>query len=160
MRSIVCVALVLLLSEVGAAEETFVTIQQVRGNQIAVVKDAGGRGRRGGGGAPVAGRGRRGGAKARQVVIVTVPANAKITTAMRERRTFEFRVGGELAGGLQHNVFREMKEPLPARIVTDGSRITEINVITPQIDINQSQTTSSGQTVIAVRPKRPPLKEK
>lgn len=159
MRSIVCIAQVLLLSGAGVAEEAFVTIQQVRGNQIAVVKDAGGRGRRGGGGAPVAGRGRRGGAAASQVVTLNVPSDVKITTAMRERRTFEFRVGGELAGGLKHRIFTEMKEPLPARIVTEGSRITEINVITPQIDINQSQTTSSGQTVIAVRPKRPPIKK-
>jgi hypothetical protein len=89
-----------------------------------------------------------------------VPADAKITTAMRERRTSEFRVGGELAGGLQHGIFREMKGPLPARIVTEGNRITEINVITPQIDINQSQTDASGQTVIAIRPKRPPVKKK
>jgi len=159
MRSIVLIALVLLLSGVGAAEETFVSIQQVRDNQIAVVKDAGGQGKRGDG-AATAGRGRRGGAAASQVMVVTVPADAKITTAMRERRTSEFRVGGELAGGLKHGLFKEMKEPLPARIVTEGSRITEINVITPQVDINQSQKDSSGQTVVAVRPKRPPMKKK
>jgi hypothetical protein len=159
MRSILCIAVPFLLSGVSVAEETFVTIQQVHGNQIAVVKDAGGQGRRAGGGA-MAGRGRRGGTAASQATVLTVPADAKITTAMRERRTFEFRVGGELAGGLKHRIFTEMKEPLLARIVTEGSSITEINVITPQIDINQSQTTSSGQTVIAVRPKRPPMKRK
>jgi hypothetical protein len=147
MRSILCITL-LLLPGVSWAEETFMTIQQVRGNQIAVVKDAGGAGRRGGGTA------------ANQPTVLTVPADAKITTAMRERRTFEFRVGGELAGGLQHVIFREMKGPLSARIVTEGDRITEINVITPQIDINQSQTDASGETVIAIRPKRPPMKKK
>ena len=156
MRSILCIAL-LLLPGVSWAEETFLTIQQVRGNQIAVVKDAGGAGRRGGG-AAMAGRGA--GAAANLTAVLTVPADAKITTAMRERRTFEFRVGGELAGGLQHGIFREMKGPLPARIVMEGNRITEINVITPQIDINQSQTDASGQTVIAIRPKRPPMKKK
>ncbi|QDU30796.1 hypothetical protein ETAA8_59450 [Anatilimnocola aggregata] len=147
MRSILCIVL-MLLPGASWAEETFMTIQQVRGNQIAVVKDAVGGGRRGGA------------AAASQPTVLTVPADAKITTAMRERRTFEFRVGGELAGGLQHGIFREMKGPLSARIVTEGNRITEINVITPQIDINQSQTDASGQTVIAIRPKRPPLKKK
>lgn len=156
MRSILCVAFPLLLSGVSLAEETFVTIQQVRGSQIAVVKDAGGAGRRGGG-AAMAGRGA--GASANQTTVLTVPADAKITTAMRERRTSEFRVGGELAGGLKHRIFTEMKGPLSARIVTEGSKITEINVITPEIDINQSQTDASGQTVIAVRPKRPPMKK-
>ena len=158
MRSILCIALLLLLLPGASwAEETFLTIQQVRGNQIAVKKDAGGAGRRGGG-AAMAGRGA--GAAANQTTVLTVPADAKITTAMRERRTSEFRVGGELAGGLQHGIFREMKAPLHARIVMEGNRITEINVITPQIDINQSQTDASGQTVIAVRPKRPPVKKK
>lgn len=156
MRSILCIAL-LLPPGTSWAEEAFMTIQQVRGNQIAVVKDAGGAGRRGGGAAKA---GRGAGAAANQITVLTVPADAKITTAMRERRTFEFRVGGELAGGLQHGIFREMKGPLPARVVMEGNRITEINVITPQIDINQSQTDASGQTVIAIRPKRPPMKKK
>jgi len=156
MRSILCIAL-LLLPGASWAEETFMTIQQVRGNQIEVVKNAGGPARRGGGAAMA----RRGaGAAANQSTVLTVPADAKITTAMRERRTSAFRVGGELAGGLHHGIFREMKGPLSARIVTEGNRITEINVITPQIDINQSQTDASGQTVIAVRPKRPPVKKK
>lgn len=147
MRLNLCIAL-LLLPGAAWAEEAFITIQQVRGNQIAVVQDAGGAGRR------------VGGAAANQPTVLTVPADAKITTAMRERRTFEFRVLGELAGGLQHDIFKEMKGPLSARIVTEGNRITEINVITPQIDINQSQTDASGQTVIAIRPKRPPLKKR
>lgn len=100
------------------------------------------------------------GGAANQAATLTVPAEAKITTAMRERRTFEFRVGSELAGGLKHKIFAEMKEPLPARIVTDGKQITEINVITPEIDINQTHTDAGGQTVIAIRPKRPPAKKK
>lgn len=142
------------------ADETFVTIHRVTGNQVAVVKsDAGdGRGMRGGAGAAAA-RGKRGGVTA-QPSMLTVPADVKITSAMRERRTFEFRVGAELAGGLQHRVFRDMQEPLAARIVTDGGRITEINVIIPETEINQSGTDSRGQTVIAVRPKRPPMKKK
>jgi hypothetical protein len=51
-----------------------------------------------------------------------------------------------------------MQAPLSARIVTEGNRITEINVIIPETDINQSVTTASGEAVIAVRPKRPPTK--
>jgi hypothetical protein len=168
MRSILCMALVLLLPGVGVAQETFVNIQQIRGNQIAVVPDSGGggSGMRGGAGGATAqgqqgfGRGRRGGATSVQPTIMTVPKGVKITSAMRERRTFEFRVGAELAGGLQHSVFQEMQAPLPARIVSEGNRITEINVIIPETDINQSSTTASGEAVIAVRPKRPPMKRR
>lgn len=89
---------------------------------------------------------------------VSVPATAKITVAMRERRTFEFRVMGELAGGLRHPVFTQMKAPLQARLVTNGNRITEVNVITGDTDINQSATSSSGENIVAVKPKRPPRK--
>lgn len=159
MRLLSFVIVALFVTAVSFAEETFVSIQRVSGNRIAVVEESGGRGRRGGG-AGMAGRGRRGGGATRQAVIVTVPADTKITTAMRERRTFEFRIGGELAGGLRHRIFREMTQPLSARIVTEGRRIKEINVVAPQVDINQSHTDSSGRTVIAVRPKRPPAKKK
>lgn len=79
---------------------------------------------------------------------------------MRERRTFEFRAGAELAGGLKNRIFQKMTKPLSARIVTMGDRITEVNVITDETDINQSNTNDSGKTVIAIRPKRPPMKRK
>lgn len=79
---------------------------------------------------------------------------------MRERRTAEFRVGAELAGGLQNPVFLEMQQPLSTRIVTDGERITQLNVITGVSDINQSISDASGQTDIAIRPKRPPMKKR
>jgi len=141
------------------ADETFVKIQQVNGNRIAVVPDAAnseGRAMSGGGGGGR--RGRRGGAEQTQPTILIVSPDTKITSAMRERRTFEFRVGGELAGGLKHRVFQEMKAPLSARIVSDGNQITEINVIISETDINQSASTSSGEAIIAVRPKRPPMK--
>lgn len=149
------------------ADEIFVTIQQVSGDQIMIVPDTGGTGRGMRGDNPStppgqqgSGRGRRGGRVAVQPTIVTVPATARITSAMRERRTFEFRVGAELAGGLNHRVFQEMTAPLAARIVSDGNQITEINVIIPETDINQSATAASGQTIIAVRPKRPPMKRR
>lgn len=136
------------------ADEKFVKIQRVSGNQVAIVSDA----PTGEGGPMRGGRGRRRGAAATETTILTVSPDTKITSAMRERRTSEFRVGAELAGGLQHRVFQEMKAPLSARIVTDGNRITEINVLIPETDINQSATTASGEAIIAVRPKRPPTK--
>ncbi len=161
-RAVILAAAILSCVSGVQAAETFFTIQRVSGNQIAVVPDSGGAGRGmrgGGGGAPgQAGMGRRPGGVAAQPTILTVPPTAKITSAMRERRTFEFRVGAELAGGLKHKAFQEMQAPLTARIVTDGNRITEINVIIPETDINQSGTTASGEAVIAVRPKRPPMK--
>ena len=126
-----------------------------------------GRGRRrfGGGqgtdssGSAAGGRGRgRFGQTSPKLTTITVPTTAKITVAMRERRTFEFRVMGELAGGLRHPVFTRMKSPLQARIVTRGNRITEINVVTGDTDINQTATTSEGENIVAVKPKRPPMK--
>ena len=120
-----------------------------------------GRGMRGGGmaqGLGMRGGRGRGGGSTSQTLIATIPADAKITAAMRERRTFEFRVGIELAGGMRHPVFTRMQKPLSARIVTLGNRITELNVITDDTDVNQRNTSSSGQTVIAVKPKQPPRK--
>lgn len=176
MFRIYAIAILLLtLPDIALAEETFVTIQKVSGNQILVVKDdaggGGGRGRGMQGGAGMAngqarGRGRRGGGRGdgaasnTNALTVTVPATAKITSAMRERRTFEFRVLGEIPGGLRSSVFQRMNEPLKARIVTKDNRITEVNVISGDTDINQSATSSSGQTVLAVKPKRPPMKRK
>jgi hypothetical protein len=155
-------AVLLALPTLLHADETFVSIQRVTGNQIAIMPDAGGAGRGmrsdAAPGQSGFGRGRRGGAAAAQPTILTVPAGVKITSAMRERRTFGFRVGAELAGGLKHRVFQEMPAPLSARIVTEGNRITEINVVIPETDINQSSATSTGEAVIAVRPKRPPAK--
>ena len=136
------------------ADETFVNIQRVSGNQVAVVPDAA----NDGGGAMRGGGRRRGGSATTQPTILTVSTATRITSAMRERRTFEFRVGAELAGGLKHRVFQEMKAPLSARIVSDGNQLTEINVIISETDINQSTTTSSGEAIVAVRPKRPPMK--
>ena len=141
--------LLLMVASTSLAEETFVTIHQVHGNQLAIVPA------RGGG---MSQKGKGGGTNLPSVVII-VPSDAKITSAMREKRTFEFRVGAELAGGLRHHIFQNFQQPLSARIVTAGNRIVEINVLTPEIDINQTHTDASGQTVIAVRPKRPPLKK-
>jgi len=163
MRCWIISALLLALPTLAAADETFVTIQQVKGNQIAVVKDDAARGE-GEDPAPAEaprrgfGRSRRVDTPEPQSAIITVTPDVKITSASRERRTNEFRVGAELAGGLKHRIFQEMQTPLKARIVTAENRITEINVIIPETDINQSNTTANGDAVIAVRPKRPPTK--
>jgi hypothetical protein len=154
MRYLTSAVFLLALPTFLHADETFVKIQRVSGNQIAVVPDAASDA----GGAMRGGGRRRGGAAATQPTILTVSPATKITSAMRERRTFEFRVGVELAGGLKHRVFQEMTTPLSARIVSEGNQITEINVIIPETGINQSTATSSGETIIAVRPKRPPMK--
>ena len=186
-RFAIALTMMLAIPVVARSEERFITIQKVLGNRIAFVESSGGRGmQRGGGGqaqdaaqnggTPSAGRGRRmrgggmaqgrgmrggrgrGGGNLSQTLTAVIPADAKITAAMRERRTFEFRVGIELAGGMRHPVFTRMQKPLSARIVTQGNRITELNVITEDTDVNQRNTSSSGQTVIAVKPKRPPRK--
>jgi len=147
------IALIALSSATVRSEEVFVTIQRVVGNQIAVVNSP--VGRRPG----MAGRGPRGAAAAAQPTILVVPPDAKITSAMRERRTNEFRVGVELPGGLRHKVFQDIQGGLQTRLVGEGLKISEINVITDQTDINQSGTSETGgRTVIAVRPKRPPMK--
>ena len=165
------------------ADDTFVSIHSISGNLIYVEKESsnGGRGRgmrsagtanegkanpSGGiepmkvptGGGP--GQRRRGMASTSSLLIVRVPTDAKITAAMRERRTFEFRVLGELSGGLRNAVFQNLKEPLKARIVTKDGRVTEINVVTESIDINQAATSAAGETIIAVKPKRPPIKQR
>lgn len=152
-RFLAAIALIVLSSAVSHAEEVFVTIERVVGNQIAIVKSPVGRG------PGMAGRGPRGAAAAAQPTILVVPPAAKITSAMRERRTNEFRVGVELPGGLRHKVFQNIQGGLQARLVGEGVKISEINVITDQTDINQSGTSETGgQTVIAVQPKRPPMK--
>ena len=154
MRFWISAVFLLALPTMLHADETFVKIQRVSGNQVAVVPDAA----NDGGGAMRGNARRRGGAAATQTTILRIAPDTKITSAMRERRTFEFRAGAELAGGLKHRVFQEMKAPLSARIVSDGNQITEINVFISDTDINQSTTTASGEAVIAVRPKRPPMK--
>ena len=148
----ICVLLAALVAS-GSAEEaaTFVSIHKVEGDRIHIgQEETAGRGRRGG----------RGRAPSPQLTVITVPKGAMITAAMREQRTFKFRVMGELAGGLRHRVFRNLSSPLAARMVTRGGRITEINVITSATDLNQSNVDSDGKAVIAVRPKRPPAKKK
>ncbi|MEM1070288.1 MAG: hypothetical protein AAGI63_15395 [Planctomycetota bacterium] len=176
--AIASIGLCISVSGIANGEEVFVTIQRVTGNRLLIVKDTGierggmmqggmrGGMMRGGGFNGAGGRRGRGarisgtvnGSSANSAITVTIPSTAKITSAMRERRTFEFRVLNELPGGLRHNVFKSMRQPLKARIVTKDNVIMELNVITGETDINQSGNRASGESVIAVRPKRPPMK--
>lgn len=173
MRSMTYSSLALLFvaASVGLAEESFVTIYEIdlKDRQIVISKPSGrGPAERTGadstnGGRPIRGqRGRRGGAPGIGMRRTTLPvaATVKITSAQRERRTGEFRVGVELSGGLKNRVFREIRDGLPARIVIERDRVTQINVMTAETDINQSNTNpATGATVIAIRPKRPPQKK-
>ncbi|MFG0288354.1 MAG: hypothetical protein ACF8CQ_09270 [Rhodopirellula sp. JB044] len=174
--------LLLTFTATAGAKEYFVRIEKVSGNRMLVVNDtsggpgnAGGSGdtsgrgrgmrgggRSGGGGmSNRSGRGRRRGTESApgNATTITIAPSIKITAAMRERRTFEFRVLAELPGGLRHAVFQNMTQPLQARIVTNNNAITEVNVITGDTDINQSGSTANGEAVIAIRPKRPPRKQ-
>lgn len=159
MKCSTIVALTLFAADVAEAAETFVTITQVSGQKIIVTETARGRGaRRGRGGRGGFGRGGRGARSTEKAVIV--PTTAKITAASRERRTGKFRVGVELSGGFRNKVFRELGNGIQARIVTEGRRITQINVFTNQPDINQALVDpEDGTKIIAVRPKRPPQKK-
>ena len=131
----------------------FVSIQKAEGSTITVVQDAqqGRGGRRGGGGAggQNPGRGRRGGAVAQPKMEYQVAQNVKVTGAMRERRTQELLVGVELSGGLRNPIFQKMQQPLSARLLFTRNQATEINVITPGGDINQTVSSSDGVPDIA-----------
>lgn len=151
MRSLFTILCLVLIEGISYSAEVFVTIHQVDRQTITISESAGGgRGRRGRG---------RGFGRQPQTKRIVVPSSTKITTASRERRTGDFRVGVELTGGLRNRLFRNLGNGLPARIVTDGRKITQINVMIDSYDINQTTAQQgTGKTIIAVRPKRPPMK--
>lgn len=125
------------------AGDAFVIITGVNGNAVSFTDDGGGGGRgRGFGGG-------RGGRSASETTLEVAP-NARITTATVAPRTREFRVGIELGGGIENDLFNDLDGGRKARIVTDGDRITEINVIVEDTTMAEP---------IAVRPKRPPSKQ-
>jgi hypothetical protein len=158
VRVIGLFALCLIYPIIEAAEnEQFVSIQNVEGTKITYVTESNeGRGGRRGGGF---GKGDRGGVATNEnKMVMLVPQTAKITSAMRERRTYKFRVGVEIPGGLRNPIFQKLNQPLSARIVFDGKQVSEINVLTSSMDLNQTTVDTVDDTDIAVRPKRPPLK--
>lgn len=157
--------------------ERFVRIMAVKGNRMTVSESAQGRGMRGQTDGSSPGRsGRRrairggmqnsfpgnksGGRRGRgrfgagqqpsdnQRLTISVGDEARITFALQERRTNEFRVGTDINGRLQNVIFKNLPaQGLPARIVSQGSRLLEVNII-------QDNDTSTND--IAVKPKRPP----
>ena len=133
-------------------EETFVLIHEVSGQRMSISQatqpsgSSRSRGR----------RGRRGG-ESTTPVSIAVSRTTLVTSAMREQRTLEFRVGMELPKGLRHSVFRRIAQPLEARIVSRDDRVVEINVITLATDINHAnRDLATGDFIVAVKPKRPP----
>jgi hypothetical protein len=90
------------------------------------------------------------------VVSINIPADAKVTTATRERRTARLLPGAELAGGLSHPIFAVMERSLEARIVQRAGKVVEVNVIVSAADVNSDGADASGaERPLAVRPKRP-----
>ncbi|MEM7144831.1 MAG: hypothetical protein AAF591_06825, partial [Verrucomicrobiota bacterium] len=78
---------------------------------------------------------------------------ALITSGTLARRTQAFQPGMELSGGLEHLLFDEARDGgrgVRARLVIEEDRIVEINVLVTEVTQEES---------IAVRPKRPPMKE-
>ena len=131
------------------AEEKFVILLKVTSSKITVSESSGGKG-----------KGRRGGAgSSAKSTTLSILSNAKITAAQKERRTGEFRVGVALSGGLRNPIFKDLGNGIAARIITDSKgKVIELNVVSDKTDINQSNSDSKGGSVIAVKPKRPPMK--
>lgn len=152
-------------------QEKFVRLIAVRGNQITVVESSG-RGRRGSasgqGGMSGTGMSRRGQGQSRRrgrfglqsnasngnsqaKSVLTVDRKVRLTFAIQERRTNEFRVGADINGRLKNDIFRRIStNGLSARVVIQGSRLMEVNII-------QANDTSNDE--IAVKPKRPPRRK-
>lgn len=140
-------------------QEKYVRITAVSGNQITVSETAGG----GGGGRNTqgssSGRGRRGrgrmqGGSAQtnqKTATLTIGADVRITMALQERRTNEFKVGADINGRLRNELFRRIPAGgLSARLVAQGNRLVAVNVI---------QANDTSLEDIAVKPKRPPRRK-
>ena len=140
--------LLLTLVDRSWAGEEYVSIMRVSGHRITMIPDSasGGRGMRRRGvpsssnavtGRRGRGRGTGGTAGAQpspQSITLSVPQGTKITSALREQRTFEFRVGAELAGGLNHEVFRDLQRPLSA-VSSEILAAVSLSALTPRFTI-------------------------
>ncbi|MHB1422512.1 MAG: hypothetical protein ACYC3I_04820 [Gemmataceae bacterium] len=59
----------------------------------------------------------------------TVSKNVKVVKGMFNKETKKMEAGDPIAGGLKHKMFSEISEKgVPATIVTDNDKITEIRV--------------------------------
>lgn len=126
-------------SGLARAEELLATLKKVEGGKVTFSKQTDGGMGKG------KGRGMQAGG---QTATLGVVADLQVTSASISRRTQAFQKGADLGGGLANPVFKNLGDGLKARIITDGTRITAINVVMPE----------SNSEVIAVRPKRPPSK--
>ncbi|MEM7781972.1 MAG: hypothetical protein AAF623_01240 [Planctomycetota bacterium] len=89
---------------------------------------------------------------AKEGFTITVGEDVRVTYALQERRTNEFRVGADINGRLKNDIFKKIPaQGLTARIISDGTRLIEVNMI-------QENDTSTDD--IAVKPKRPPRARK
>ena len=127
----------MLITAVGwaAADEFFATVQKIEDGKVTFAKKEVGKGAKGKGG-------KKGGS------MTTMPAKSDIyvTTATYVRRTADFRIGIPLGGGLKNSAMKSLQPGALARIVTEGDRIVEMNVVLDDSD---------GTTIVAVPPKRP-----
>lgn len=159
--------------------EKRVAIHRVSGNRISITESSGmagrGRGRRGRGQGMAqqqdqteqqqsSRRGRRGrgrfsgssqaGSGSQRLNgerTMIVPDSTRLTFAMTERRTNEFKIGTSINGRLRNSIFQEIPTGgLPARIVMEGNKLVEVNII---------QTNDTSLEDIAVKPKRPPRRK-
>ena len=126
----------------AVADEYVTTLQKLDTRSVTFTRPAadaeeGGRPRRG----P---RGRGGTA-----VTLPVAADVRVTTAHSTRRTGDFHVGPPVGGGLRNSQVRKLQPGTRARVVTDGKRVIELNIV---LD------TEDGTTVVAVPPKPAPKK--
>lgn len=147
------------------AAEMMVTVQRIAGNAVYFVKnDSGtdgsssggmraGNGRKGGSGSGGGkgrgrGKGRFGGSSSNATGLYLAP-NVRVTHASYSRRTQEFSVGQDIAGGVRNSLIRQVPAGTMARLVSSGTRVIELNIVTDDMTIANQ---------IAVKPKRPPIK--
>lgn len=125
------------------------TVTEINGNRITYMKPAGdassmapGKGK---------GKGRFRSATSGPTETKVLSDKALITTATSTRRTGDLIVGIELGDGIRNKVFEQMDERgVTARLVVKDDRIVEINVLISEDD---------SEAPIAVKPKRPPMKQ-
>ena len=136
-------ALVAVLVSSGAADESIVTIQKIENGTITFVKrdtEAGAKGK---------GKGKGGAKGGAGTVTLPVASDVQVTTAHHTRRTGAFHVGAPVGGGLKNSSVRKLEPGAMARVVTDGKKVIELNIVFNDDD---------GTTVVAVPPKPAPKK--
>ena len=117
----------------AAADEFYATVQKIENGKVTFAKKE-------------VGKGTKGGKKGGTMTTVPTASDIYVTTATYVRRTADFRIGIPLGGGLKNSAIKTLQPGSLARIVTDGDRIVEMNVVIDDSD---------GTTIVAIPPKRP-----